>query len=134
MNLQPYLDLDGRCDEAIEFYSKTLGAHVSMYMRFKDSPVPDMISKENANKVMHARLQIGGATMFMSDGHCNGAGKFEGISLSLDVPSVEEAEKIFTALSDGGKVKMPLGKTFFSPAFGMLTAKFGVAWMVHLKR
>jgi PhnB protein len=133
MQVQPYLFFDGRCDEAIDFYRRTLGAQVQMLMRFKDSPEPcqeGMIPSGSENKVMHATLRIGDATVLASDGRCTGAPQFQGFSLSLDAASDDEAKRLFDALSDGGQVQMPLGKTFFASSFGMVSDKFGVCWMV----
>ena len=133
--LQPYLFFDGRCEEAIEFYRRALGAEVEMLMRFKDSPEPP---KPGAcppgadDKVMHASLRIGQTTLMASDGRCSGKPNFQGFSLSLTVPSEAEAGKLFTALADGGQVQMPLTKTFFSPSFGMVADKFGVCWMIYV--
>lgn len=135
MQLHPYLFFDGRCNEAIEFYTRVLGAKVTMLMRFKDSPEPQqpgMVSPGAENNVMHGRLEIGGTTVLISDGRCQGKPAFEGFSLSLTVPDEAEAEKRFNALADGGQVRMPLGKTFFSPKFGMLADRFGVGWMVYV--
>jgi len=130
MPIQPYLFFNGRCEEAIEFYGKALGAEVMMLMRFKQAPDQSMIQPGNAEKIMHARLRVGDAIVLVSDGMCSGEQKFEGFSLTLSVSSVEEADSRFNALADGGQVRMPLGKTFFSPRFGMLADKFGVGWIV----
>jgi PhnB protein len=133
MQVQPYLFFDGRCEEAIEFYHRALGAQVGMIMRFKDSPEPcpeGMLPPGSENKVMHASLQIGGTTVMASDGHAKGAPSFQGFSLSLDAADDAEAKRLFDALSDGGQVQMPLGKTFFASSFGMVADKFGVSWMV----
>jgi PhnB protein len=135
MQVQPYLVFEGRCEEAIEFYKKALGAKVEMLMRFKDAPEkpPAGECAPNADdKVMHASLKIGEATVMASDGRMQGNSqpKFEGFALSLDLKTKEEAERTFRALSDGGKVQMPLGKTFFANAFGMVADRFGVSWMV----
>ena len=135
MQIQPYLFFDGRCEEAIEFYRKALGAEVGMLMRFKDSPEPPppgAVAPGSENKVMHATLRIGAATVMASDGCVSGSPSFKGFSLSLTVPSEAEADRRFAALADGGKVQMPLGKTFWSPRFGMLTDRFGVGWMVNV--
>lgn len=133
MQVQPYLSFDGRCEEAIAFYGRALGAEVTMLLRFRDCPdpmPPGMIPPGSEDKVMHAALRIGTTTVLASDGRCTGRPSFTGISLSLSVGTVAEAERLFTALEDGGQVRMKLGKTFFSPAFGMVTDRFGVAWMV----
>jgi PhnB protein len=133
MQVQPYLFFDGRCEEAIEFYQKALGAKLEMLMRFKESPDPmpaGMMPPGSENKVMHSCIKIGATEVMMSDGHCASAPKFEGFSLSVSAANPAEADKMFNALVDGGQVRMPLGKTFFSPRFGMLADKFGVGWMV----
>lgn len=135
MLVQSYLFFDGRCEEAISFYRKTLGAEVTMLMRFKDSPVPPqpgMVPPGAENKVMHASFRIGDTTVMASDGHCAGKPHFDGFSLSVTVANEAEADRVFAALADGGQVRMPLGKTFFSPRFGMLADRFGVGWMVNV--
>jgi PhnB protein len=128
--LQPYLFFDGRCDEAIEFYRKALGAEVTMLMRYKDSPEPTMCTPGSENKVMHANLRIGEAAIMASDGRCSGQPNFQGFALSLSVGTEADANRVFAALAEGGQVQMPLAKTFFSPRFGMTTDRFGVTWMI----
>ena len=133
MLVQPYLFLDGRCEEAVEFYRKAVGAEVLMLMRNKDSPEPHppgMLPPGSENKVMHVSMKIGDTTVMASDGHCKGKPTFAGFSLSLTVANDAEAEQKFNALADGGQVQMPLTKTFFSSRFGMLSDRFGVPWMV----
>jgi PhnB protein len=133
MQVQPYLFFDGRCEEAIEFYRKALGADVNMLMRFKDSPEPPrpgMVPPGSENKVMHASLRIGATTVMASDGRCSGQPSFQGFSLSLTLPDDVEAERAFAALADGGQVQSPLAKTFFSSRFGMVADRFGVSWMI----
>ena len=133
MRVEPYLFFEGRCDEAIAFYRKALGAEVAMLMRFKDSPeppAPGMCAPGSENKVMHANLRIGDTRMMASDGRCQGQPGFQGFSLSLAVPDDAAAERAFTALADGGRVQMPLAKTFFSSRFGMVADRFGVSWMI----
>jgi len=132
MQVQPYLFFDGRAEEAIEFYRRTLGAEVKMLMRWKDCPEPpnDMTPKGAGNKVMHATLQIGETAVMASDGRCQGKPSFQGFALSLGAANEAEAKRWFAGLSDGGQVQMPLAKTFFSPCFGMVADKFGVSWMV----
>jgi PhnB protein len=125
-----YLFLDGRCEEAIEFYRKALGAEVLAMMRFKDNPQPAMNPPGSGEKVMHASMRIGDATVMASDGRCQGQPNFQGFALSLTVPNETEAEQLFGALGEGGQVQMPLMKTFFSPRFGMVADRFGVSWMV----
>jgi PhnB protein len=130
--IEPYLFFEGRCEEAVEFYKKALGAEVLMLMRFKDSPDPNACGGVPGEKIMHASLRIGGSNIMASDGRCDEPMKFEGFSLSLAVNTDAEADKYFNALTEGGKVIMPLTKTFWSPRFGMVTDKFGVMWMVNV--
>lgn len=130
MPLQPYLFFNGRCDEAIEFYRRAVGAEVTVRMRFQDSPEPT--THGAPDKIMHASLQIGDATLLLSDGRCTGALNFDGFGLSLTAADDAAAERLFAGLSDGGQVQMPLAKTFFSSKFGMLTDRFGVLWMVYV--
>jgi len=132
MQVQPYLFFDGRCEEAVEFYRRTLGAEVTMLMRFKDSPDPAMVPPGAANKVMHASFRIGETTVLASDGRCEGRSSFQGFALSLTVPGETEADRLFAALADGGQVQMPLTRTFFSPRFGMVADRFGVSWMIFV--
>ena len=131
--IQPYLFFDGRCDEALEFYRRALGAEVTMLMRFKESPDPGMAPAGSGDKVMHAAFRIGEATVMASDGRCEGRTSFQGFALSLSVAGEAEAEQRFAALSDGGQVQMPLTRTFFSPRFGMVADRFGVTWMVYVE-
>jgi PhnB protein len=133
MQVQPYLFFDGRCEEAIEFYKSAVGAEVTMLMRFKDSPEPHppgMLPPGAESKVMHASLRISDSTVMASDGQCLGQANFQGFSLSLSVANDAEAERLFAALANGGKVCMPLAKTFFSSRFGMVADRFGVSWMI----
>ena len=130
MQAQPYLFFEGRCDEAIAFYKKAVGAEVEMLMLWKDSPDKTMCAPGNENKVMHSCLKIGEARMMASDGRNTGAPKFDGFALSLDAKTDAEAATLFKALSDGGEVAMPMGPTFFATSFGMVRDRFGVHWMV----
>ena len=133
MQVQPYLFFDGRCEEAVEFYRRALGAEVTTLTRIKDSPEPHppgMVPPGSDNKVMHMAFRIGDTTLMASDGRCSGKPNFQGFSLSLDAADDAQAERLFTALADGGQVQMPLGKTFFSSRFGMVADRFGVSWMV----
>lgn len=130
MRTTPYLFFNGRTQEALDFYRRAIGAEIVMAMRFGEAPekapmpVPD-------DKIMHAALRIGGTEIFLSDGDCSGtAPRFEGVSIALSVASEAEADRVFNALAEGGQVRMPLGKTFWSPRFGMCADRFGLGWMV----
>ena len=129
MQVQPYLMLSGRCEEAIEFYTKALGAKVEMVMRFKDAP-EGQCAPGMEDKVMHATLRVGDKMFFASDGNAQGKPNFQGFGLSLSASKEDEVRRLFNALEDGGKVIAPLTKTFFSPLFGMVADRFGVMWMI----
>lgn len=136
MEVLSYLFFDGRTEEALDFYRRALGAKVESIHRFKDSPEParpGTMPPGSENKVMHATFRIGDSTLMASDGDCKGKASFQGFSLSLNVTTEAEAEKLFAALADGGQVRLPLTKTFFSPRFGMVADRFGVSWMVHVQ-
>jgi len=132
MQIQPYLFFNGRCEEAVEFYKKALGAKVEMLMRFKESPDPGMCpdGPVAGDKIMHACMRIGDTAVMASDGMNTGTLDFKGFSLSVTAADQAEAERLFAAVGEGGQVQMALGKTFFSPAFGMVADRFGVSWMV----
>lgn len=133
MQVQPYLFFEGRCEEALEFYRSALGAEVTTLLRFKESPEPPqpgMIAPGNEDKVMHANFNIGDTQIMASDGCASGQASFQGFALSITAANDAEADRFFNALADGGQVKMPIGRTFFSPRFGMVADRFGVLWMV----
>jgi PhnB protein len=130
--VQPYLMFSGRCEEALEFYQQAAGARVVCLMRFDEAPEPppaDLLAPGQEKKIMHSGFMIGDSLIMASDG-CGEAVKISGISLSLTLPDEASVDRTFAALSEGGKVTMPLGKTFWSPRFGMLDDKFGVSWML----
>ena len=132
--IQPYLFFNGSCEQAIEFYRKALGAEIEMMMRFKESPEPPppgAVPPGFENKIMHASFRVGQTTVLASDGCSADKLRFQGFSLSLSVPTEAEADRAFTTLADGGQVKMPLTKTFFSPRFGMLEDRFGIGWIIQ---
>src|ERR1700738_4137262 len=121
VGIQPYLFFGGRCEEAMEFYRKALGAELVMQARFNEAPEPHPGLPECfADKIMHATLRIGQTLLMASDGMCDGKANFEGFSLSITVTDEAEAERVFAAMSEGGLVTIPLEKTFWSPKYGML--------------
>lgn len=133
MKIEPYLHFNGRAEEALGFYEKALGAKVDMVMRFSESPDPHPAGRLPAgfeNKIMHASLLIGEARVMLSDGGALTGQSLSGFSLSLQYDSESDARHAFAALADGGRITMPLGPTFWSPCFGMVTDRFGVPWMV----
>jgi len=133
MLVQPYLNFEGRCEEAIAFYRRAVGAEVLMMKRNAEAPegAHGCPTPPPGDKIMHAALQVGGTLVMATDGMCQGKAEFKGFSLSLTADSDADAARLFEALAaDGGQVVMPLDKTFFASRFGMLTDRFGVSWMV----
>jgi PhnB protein len=133
--IEPYLFFGGRCEEALAFYSTSLGAKTNFMMRYSDSPEatpPGMLAEGFEHKVMHASFSIAGNTLMASDG-CDANSSFSGFRLSLSLPTQAETERAFIALAEGGSVQMPLSKTFWSPSFGMLTDRFGLSWMITVE-
>lgn len=133
MRVQPHVYFDGRCEEAANYYRRAVGAEITMLMRFKECPdlLPEM-PPSSGEKVMHMSLRIGDTEVLASDGRYGGAALFNGFALTLTVADETEAKRVFAALADSGQVRMPLARTFFSPSFGMLTDRFGVAWIVYV--
>ena len=129
MRVEPYLYFNGRCEEAVDFYRRAVGAEVLALVRFKDNPgTPAPAGAED--KVMHARLRFGETIVMASDGQGQGSPSFEGFSLTLTATSDAEAERLFAALTDGGQVQVPLMPTPFASRFGMGADRFGVLWTV----
>jgi PhnB protein len=135
MQVEAYLMFNGRCEEAVRFYQQALGAQVEMMMRFDeapDQPPPGMLPPGAEKKIMHSSFRIGETVVMASDGMTLDGPRFQGFSLSIAVSDEAEADRVFNALTEGGKVTMPLGRTFWSPRFGMLQDRFGVSWMVNV--
>lgn len=135
MRVEPYLMLSGRCEEALAFYGQALGAQTTMLMRFDESPDknhPMPLPPGWDKKIMHSSMTVGDTTVMLSDGMSTEAASFTGVTLSISADDEAQAKKVFDALADGGKVLMPLGKTFWSTCFGMTSDKFGVSWMVGI--
>ena len=130
MNVEAYLFFNGRTEEAIEFYKKAIGAKPEMVMRYGDSPDKSQNPPGSDDKIMHSSFMVGDSRIMASDGECSGQASFQGFSLSITAESEAEADRVFSALSEGGQVQMPLSPTFFSPKFGMLVDKFGIGWMI----
>lgn len=133
MKLEPYLFFNGQAEDALTFYERALGARVESKMRYAECPdpvPPKHLPPGGPQKLLHARLRLGDAALMMSDGVLRETGGFRGFSLTLQYNAETDARRAFDALADGGQVLMPMGPTFFSPAYGMLLDRFGVQWMV----
>ena len=134
MKVQAYVTFDGRCEEALEFYKKSIGAVVTGLMRWKDSQDKDMKGPPGyEEKIMNASFRIGETELMADDGMGEKRAEFKGITLAIEVADDAEAKRVFTALGEGGSITMPLMKTFWTSSFGMLTDKFGVPWMVNVE-
>jgi PhnB protein len=133
MNVIPYVFFDGRCEEALDFYTKAIGVVPGMMMRFGESPEQGGM-KAPKDKIMHAEFKLGDTTVFCSDGWAQGVPKFEGFALAIAADDKGDCEKKFNALAAGGEVTQPLVETFFAQSFGMLKDKFGVHWMLTVAK
>ena len=135
MKVEPNLGFNGRCEEAVRFYERALGAKVEMMMRYREAPdpaPPGMLPPGSEEKIMHCSFRIGETTVMATDDMRSQGARLEGFSLAITLMAETDADRVFNALADGGKVIMPLGKTFWSPRFGMLQDRFGVSWMVNV--
>ena len=133
MKVQAYITFGGRCEEALEFYKKSLGAEVTGLMRWKENQDKDMKGPPGyEEKVMNAAFRIGETELMADDGMGEKTAEFKGMTLAIEVADDTEAKRVFTALGEGGNVTMLLAKTFWTSSFGMLTDKFGVPWMVNV--
>ena len=133
MKVQAYITFGGRCEEALEFYKKSIGAEITSLMRWKESPDNDMTGPPGyEEKIMNASFRSGETELMADDGMGDAPAQFKGVTLAIEVADDAEAKRVFTALGEGGNVKMPLAKTFWTSSFGMLIDKFGVPWMVNV--
>lgn len=133
MAIEPYLFFNGRCEEALRFYEHAFEAKIETVARFRQSPAPppeELLPEGWLDKVMHASFLIGDARVMISDGNTDEPAQFRGFALNVNFASEDEARRAFERLSDGGRVDMPIGPTFYAACFGMVTDRFGVQWMV----
>jgi PhnB protein len=134
MKLNPYLIFDGRCEEAFRFYEGLLGGKIKAMMTFDSAPGGDKGPPEWSKKIMHVLLEVEGHQLMGSDAPPPHYKEPKGNSVSLNIRSVAEAERIFAALAEGGKIAMPLQQTFWAARFGMTTDRFGTPWMINCDR
>jgi len=136
MTVVPYLFFEGNCEKALEFYRTALGAEIGMVMRYdaarQDGPAQPDCPMPPPDKIMHAEFKLRGTTIFASDGGANGKPEFKGFSLNILADDPSDAKHLFDVLANGGTIMMPFGPTFFSPAFGMTSDKFGMNWMIYV--
>ena len=131
MKTNPYLSFAGDCDEAFAHYAKVLGGEVTMRMAYQGSPGEDMVPEDFRSKCMHATFVAGDLVLMGSDQSPTQYEKPQGVYISLQVDTPEEAERIFAGLSEGGQIAMPIGEAFWARRFGMFTDRFGTPWMVN---
>jgi PhnB protein len=131
MDVAPYLNFQGECAAAFAFYEKCLGGRIESLQTFGESPMTDQVPADWRGKVLHARLVVGDKALLGSDAPPGRYNTPQGMMVSLSLPRLADAERIFGALADGGKVTMPFQKTFWSPGFGMAVDRFGIPWIVN---
>ena len=134
MQMNPYLVFNGQCEAAFKFYEKALGGKIEGMMTHGDSPMSDKVPAEWRNKIMHARMTVGGMVLMGSDAPPDHYEKPQGFSVSLTIKDPAETERIFHELEQNGKVQMPVQQTFWSARFGMLVDQFGIPWMVNCEQ
>ena len=130
MQLNPYLFFNGQCEAAFKFYEKVLGGKIVVMMPHEGTPAAAQVPPEWLKKIIHARLAVGDKVLMGSDAPPDRYQETKGFSVSIGVDTPAEAERIFHALSENGKVHMPMDKTFFAERFGMLADRFGIPWMI----
>lgn len=131
MKVHPYLGFDGRCEEAFAFYEKHLGAKTLTLMPHEGTPMMEHVPPEWRAKIMHGQIQIGDQVVMASDAPPGRYERPKGISISLVLTEVDEAERAYAALAEGGEIQMPLQQTFWAARFGMLVDRFGIPWMIN---
>jgi PhnB protein len=134
MDIVTYLGFDGQCEAAFKHYEKVLGGKILMMMRMADAPAGTPMPTDAADRIMHARLQVGDRLLMGGDAPAGRASKPQGFCANIMVDDPAVAERIFRELGEGGTVTMPIAETFWARKFGMLTDKFGVPWMVNCEK
>jgi PhnB protein len=131
MQFTPYLNFDGRCEAAFKFYEAAFGGKIAFLVTFANTPMGDKAPPEWRNKVCHATLMLGDSALMGADATPDRYEAIKGVSVSFVPKTTEEAERVFKKLSEDGKVTMPLQKTFWAAAFGMVVDQFGIPWMIN---
>jgi len=135
MKINTYLHFsNGKCEEALNFYIKALGAKPMMLLRYKEAPECNDETKGMDQKIMHGRIALGDSCIMASDAPPGYANKLSSFSINIGVDTPEEAERLFQALSENAEIGMPMAETFWAKRFGMLTDQFGVPWMVNCEK
>ena len=130
MEISTYVSFNGDCEAAFKFYEEVLGAKHGLLFRYADSPMTDVLPEGWGTKIMHGSVRIGAILLEGADAPPERYLKPQGFSLSLNVANADEAERVFERLGDGGEVRYPIAKTFWSERFGMVVDRFGIPWMI----
>lgn len=131
LEVSAYVSFNGDCEEAFKCYEEVLGAARGLLFRYADSPMADVVPEGWEDKIMHGSVRIGGKLLEGADVPPERYEKPQGFSLSLNIPDVDEAERVFAKLASGGEVRYPIAKTFWSERFGMVVDRFGIPWMIN---
>lgn len=134
MQLNPYLIFNGQCEEALKFYEKCIGGKIAFKTTYGESPMAKETPKERHNKILHSRFEVGDSVFMASDAPPERYEEPKGFSVTLNLKDPKEAERVFTALSEKGKVHMPIQETFWALRFGMLNDQFGTPWMINCEK
>lgn len=134
MQINPYLLFSGQCEEAFRFYEKLLGGKIEMMMAHEGTPAENGVPLEWRNKILHARMIVGGQVLMASDAPPGRQQKPQGFSVSVSVDDPAEAERIYQGLEESATVTMPIQETFWARRFGMLTDRFGIPWMISCEK
>ena len=134
MQLNPYLSFNGDCEAAFKFYERILGGKIGFMMRYQESPMAGQTPAEWQDKIMHARLAVGDKVLMGSDAPPGHSEPMKGFSVSLGIDDPTEADRVFNALAEGGKVGMAIQPTFWALRFGMLVDRYGTPWMVNCEK
>jgi PhnB protein len=131
MQVNPYLFYNGNCESAFNYYAKVLGGEIEAMLTHEGTPAAEQVPAEWRNKILHAKMNIGGAVLMASDAPPGRFNQPQGFSVSLQIEDPAEAERKFQALAEGGVVRMPIEQTFWAKRFGMCVDQFGIPWMVN---
>ena len=134
MQINPYLFFSGQCEAAFNFYAECLGGKIDAMMTHAGTPAEEHVPAEWRNKIIHARLTVGDGVLMASDAPPDHYEKPQGFSVSIQIKDKAEAERIFNALAENGKITMPFEKTFWAAGFGMCVDRFGIPWMVNCEQ
>lgn len=134
MQVSPYLNFNGQCEEAFQFYAKCLGGTINAMIPHEGTPAAEHVSADWAKKIMHAHMNVGSTVLMGSDVPPGRFQKSQGYAVSIMIKTPEESERVFHALSEKGTIQLPIQKTFWSARFGMFVDQFGIPWMVNCEQ